>query len=327
MTDVRRPIMIVCAGRSGSTVYYRMLSRHRDTGFLSTYNEAFPSQTWLSVLSRLYEQPMLGPIRDHRVFPKPFSPYTFWQQFLPDIARHDRPPGPDEIPDDAMNAARRTISRVLAYQGKTRFVFKVTGWARMALFDKIFPDIRFIWLSRNPIDVVSSWLRVGRLNVTSAPDSEDWEWGDVPGRLLQTWREMGGGPLLSAAVKTELDLADIRRNMKLFPGRCLECRYEDLVRRPLECMRETLAFCDLQWDDDFESIVRTTELHHNVDKWRKYLSVEDGDLVKEFFSRCDGRRRSGQARVTGPCAPVPTRPPVPRHVVGLDCRKPTGIEV
>ena len=78
MIEVRRPIMIVCARRSGSTVYYRMLSRHKDTGFLSTYNQAFPSQTWLSVFSRLYQQPMVGKIRDHRVFPKPFSPYAWF---------------------------------------------------------------------------------------------------------------------------------------------------------------------------------------------------------------------------------------------------------
>ena len=280
-----------------------------------------------TVFSRLYQQPMVGKIRDHRVFPKPFSPYAFWQQFIPDIARHDTPPHPDRIPAEAIDAARRAISSVLAYQGKTRFVFKVTGWARQTLFDRIFPDPRFIWLSRNPIDVVSSWLQAGWLNVTTDPDSKDWEWGDVPERLLRTWRDMGGGPLLSAAVKTELDLTDIRRSVELFPGRCLECRYEDLVKRPLECMRETLEFCDLQWDDDFERTVRSTALHNNVDKWRKYLSAEDGDRLSQFFNRCDGPRRSRQARAKGPRVSAPVCASVPRRVSGLGSRGPTGEEM
>ena len=327
MTEVDRPIMIACAGRSGSTVFYRMLSRHKHTGFLSTYNETLPSQTWLSIFSRLYEKRMVDAIRDHRLFPKPFSPYAFWRQFLPEIARHDKPPRPDDIPDEAIEPIRLTISRVLAYQGKTRFVFRVTGWARMAFFDRIFPDALFIWLNRNPIDVVSSWLRAGWLNVTSGPDSEHWEWGDVPEGLLQVWREMGGGPLLSAAVKTELDLADIRRNVELFPGRCLECRYEDLVRRPLECMKETLDFCDLRWDGDFERVVRSTEIHNGVDKWRRYLSVEEGELLNRFFERCDEQRMSTQGRVGGRCAAGPVRAPVPRRGLGLGCRRPTGGEV
>ncbi len=285
MTEIIKPIQIVCTGRSGSTMYYRMIARHKDVGWLSTLNQAFPSQVWLSAFAELYRWPIFNRIRDHRYFPKPFSPYHFWQQWLPDIARHDRPLYPEDVPESAIEPIRNTIARVLWLQRKSRFVFKVTGWARMAYFQRIFPDLRFIYIMRNPVDVVSSWIRVGRLNVTAAVDSPEWEWGEVPESHFRVWRDMGGGPLLSAAMKTQLDIDDIRRNIAMFPGRCYELRYEDLVRDPHRYMRETLEFCELEWYDGFEKVIQTTAVLNLENKWKKHLTEEQGRLLHEFFER------------------------------------------
>jgi len=91
MTEIKNPIMIVCTGRSGSTMYYRQLARHKDVGWLSTYNEFLPKQIWLSKVSNSYRMKIFDKIKNQKLFPKPFSPYHFWEQFLPGIARHDRP--------------------------------------------------------------------------------------------------------------------------------------------------------------------------------------------------------------------------------------------
>ncbi|NIM61440.1 MAG: hypothetical protein GTO30_07225, partial [Acidobacteria bacterium] len=61
------------------------------------------------------------------------------------------------------------------YQGRTRFLLKVTGWARMAYFARVFPDIRFLYLKRQPISIVASWLKAGWLNVTGEIGSDQWE--------------------------------------------------------------------------------------------------------------------------------------------------------
>lgn len=227
-TEIREPIMIVCTGRSGSTVFYRMLALHRDVGWLSTYNQVFPSQTWLSTFSLLYEWQILARVRNAFFFPKPYSPYTFWGRYLPGITRHDRPLYPEDVPEESIEPLRRKIAKVLRYQRKSRFLMKVTGWARMAYFDRLFGDTIFIYLKRNPLDVVASWIKEDRLNVTTELDSEKWEWGAVPERYRALSLELGGGPHLSAAVKTQLDLDDIRENIARFPGRCFELGYEQL---------------------------------------------------------------------------------------------------
>ncbi len=284
--EIKKPIFIVCAGRSGSTMYYRVLARHNNLGWLSTYNHVFPSQTWLSILSRLYGKKLFGKLKDAYYFPKPFSPYRFWERYLPGIARHDRPLMPQDVPEEAIAPLRRTIDKVLKYQGKKRFLTKVTGWARMAYFDRIFPDTLFIYLKRKPIAVVASWLKEAQwLNVTGDIDSEDWEWGTVPETYRQIRKELGGGPFLSAAVKVQLDIDDLRRNVAQFPGRCYELNYEDLVVEPHKYFRETLEFCELPWDEDFAKVIDTAGIRNYADKWKRQLSAEDASLIQEFFAR------------------------------------------
>jgi len=283
--EIKKPIMIACAGRSGSTLYYRLLARHKDLGWLSTYNQVFPSQTWLSIFSRLYGIKIFDRIKHSYFFPKPFSPYKFWEQYLPGITRHDRPLMPEDVPDESIEPLRNTIAKVLKYQHKKRFLMKVTGWARMAYFNRIFPDAFFIYLKREPISVISSWVNAGWLNMTSELDSEAWEWGEVPAAYREIYKELGGGPLLSAAVKTQLDIDDLRRNAALFSGRCYQLNYEDLVAEPHKYLRETLEFCELDWDEDFENVINAARIRNYTTKWKQYLSEDEGYRVLQFFER------------------------------------------
>lgn len=285
--------MITCTGRSGSTVFYRILARHRDVGFLSTLNQQFPSQPWLAIFSRLYPMRVFNRIRDHRLFPKPFSPYNFWQQYLPGITRHDRPLVPEDVPKTSIEPLRKTVARILKLQGKQRFLLKVTGWSRMAYFERIFPGLRFIYLKRHPRDVVSSWIQAGWLNVTAAPDSEKWEWGKIPDEYLRIWRDLGQKPILAAAIKTQLDIDDIRQNMVLFPGRCTELNYEDFVKDPTGSLREVLKFCELEWYPGFEDLIKNTQIYNYADKWKKFMSEEEGELIAEFYRRVRSNKRQG----------------------------------
>jgi hypothetical protein len=180
---------------------------------------------------------------------------------------------------------RRAISRIVRYQGKPRFLMKVTGWARMAYFDRVFPDALFIYLRRDPVSVVESWVRAGWLNVTSEVDSEGWEWGRVPEAYLRLWKDLGGGPMLSAAVKTQLDMDDLRANAAMFPGRCFELSYEDLIADPVHWLKRTASFCGLPWSEQFEATVRSTIVHNHAQRWRKFLSDEDGHRLRTFFTQ------------------------------------------
>lgn len=284
---LREPIVIVSPGRSGSTMLYRLLARHPALGWLGTYQDVAPALPRLAALNRLYARPAFARMRDERWFPKPFSPYRFWQRYLPDIARHDRPLVADDVPPDAIEPLRRTIACALRYQGKPRFLMKVTGWARITYFDRIFPDARFLYLRRDPLSVVESWMRAGWLNVTGEVGSDDWEWGAVPSEYMDVWNDLGGGPLLSAAMKTQLDIDDIRRNVAMLPHRCHEVSYEQLVSQPVACVRALARFCALQWSEEFERVIEATVVRDYSERWRRSLSEEDAETVRSFFRRIE----------------------------------------
>ncbi len=80
--------------------------------------------------------------------------------------------------------------------------------------------------------MVSSWVQARWVDVTSSLDSAQWQWGRVPTAYRRLWDELGGDPILSACVKIQLDLDDIRENTKRFKARCFGLQYEDLIPEP-----------------------------------------------------------------------------------------------
>jgi Sulfotransferase family len=296
--DPSKTITIVGTGRCGSTLLHRLLARHDDVGWLSTFNEVFPEQSWLSIFSALYRWPLPTRIRHAKAFPKPFEAYRFWDHYLPGFSRRDRPLTADDVPDDGIRPVRDAAARIVRFQRKSHFLIKVTGWSRVAYLDRIYPNGRFISLRRDPRAVVSSWVKAGWLDVVSPPDGEKWQWGSVPAGYYEVWRELGGDPLLSVALKMRLDLDDIARNLELVPGRGYELWYEDMIENPHPSLRAICDFAGLPWTRRFEKIVDRMGFHDYTGKWRRHLTEEQGDLVLEFLRRTDSLAESPPSLVT-----------------------------
>jgi hypothetical protein len=289
------PIFIAGTGRCGSTVFYRILARHPETGWLSTFNEVLPGQPWLSVFSNLYRTRLPERVRHARAFPKPFEPYRFWEHYLPGFSSRDRAPTAEDVPEERVELVRRVVAQVLRAQRRPRFLAKVTGWSRIGYLNRIFPDARFIVLKREHRAVVSSWAQAGWLDVTSELDSDRWQWGEVPEHYRRLWRELGGGPILSAAVKVQLDLDDIDRNVQRVPDRCYELRFEELISCPGESLRAVTEFCGLSWGAKWDAEVSRLRFYDPSGKWKRYLSEQEGERILEFFARARDLRPASAA--------------------------------
>ena len=283
----QRPLIVVGTGRCGSTFLHRLLAFHDELGWLSTFNETLPRQQWLSVFSRLYAAPLPGRLKEMRAFPKPFEAYRFWESYLPGFSRRQSPQVPGEIDAAMIEPVREATRRILRFHGRDRLLVKVTGWARMAYFDRIYPDARFVFLQRDPRSVVSSWIKAGWLDVTSAPDTTSWQWGEVPEDYLAAWSDLGGGPQLSTALKIRLDLDDIAANSALLSGRVHELTYEKLITEPEPALQEICRFAELPWTPGFARTVERTEFYDSTKTWQKHLTDAEGDRVLEFMRRTD----------------------------------------
>jgi hypothetical protein len=283
-----RPIVMVGTGRCGSTMLHRLLARHDHLGWLSTLNEVLPTQAWLSRFANVYRWPALSlKTRHAKVFPKPFECYRYWEHFLPGFSRRDRPQVAADVVEAGIEACNRSLEKILRAQGRDRILVKVTGWSRVAYFDRLLPKPLFVALHREHRAVVSSWVQAGWLDVTSGLDDEGWQWGEVPPAYEQVWRDLGATPILSAALKIQLDLDDIRRNLPLVPGRAYEMQYEDLIANPVATLKALLEFCQLPWTPQFEDEVARMKFYNPANKWKQYLSEEQGECILEFFQRCE----------------------------------------
>ena len=266
---------------------HRLLSRHEQVGWLSTWNETFPTQTWLSAASNLYRAPLSDRIKEAKAFPKPYEAYDFWEHDLPGFSRRDRPQTAVDVHEPGIQPVRQATAQVLRRQRRARLLVKVTGWSRIAYFDRIYPDARFISLRRDPRAVVSSWIKAGWLDTTSPPDSPEWQWGHVEPSLLEAWKDLGGGPVLSAALKIHLDLADVASNLAMVPGRSTEIWYEDVIREPEPALRALCTFAGLDWTPGFASEVKLMGFYDPSGKWRRHLTEADGERILEFLRRAD----------------------------------------
>jgi hypothetical protein len=130
-------------------------------------------------------------------------------------------------------------------------------------------------------------VKAGWLDVTSPPDSEGWQWGEVPPDYYEVWRELGGSPILSVALKIRLDLDDIARNMALFPDRSHELWYEDLISSPEATLRAICEFADLDWTPGFAQVVRAMSFYDSTRRWTRHLTEEQGNVVLEFLKRTE----------------------------------------
>ncbi|UJA19993.1 sulfotransferase [Thermoleophilia bacterium SCSIO 60948] len=291
-TDAGReaPLIIVGTGRCGSTLLHRLLAEHEQLAWISPYNEVMPERTSLGVLSNLYRLPLSTRVRHAKVFPKPYEAYRFWEHYMPGFSRRESPLEASDVPEEGARRVRVAADRLVRAQGGRRLLVKVTGWSRMAYFDRVFPGATFIHLKRDPRSVVSSWMQAGWLNVTRAPDTPGWEWGAVPGAYMAAWSELGGDAIMSAALKIRLDLDDIEANDALLPNPTLETSYEDLVGAPVETLRGIVRETGLDWTPAFERRIARRSFYDSRERWREHLSDEDGDRVVEFMNRANSVR-------------------------------------
>jgi hypothetical protein len=226
-------------GRSGSTILGKVLSMHREAGFL---NE--PKVIWFTVDPKedvngnFYE----GPAR-----------YRF-------------------TPEDASPTARRRIRGIygwyLALTRSRRIVDKNPEVVyRVPYIRELFPDARFLFLVRNGWDTVYSttaWSKREGREVKGVV--EDWWGADQRKWKFVLEQLVPSDPLLSprqaeiekftrhedmAAVEWTLGAREGLQWLEKLPQSVHLVHYENLTGKPVETLKALLDFCELPDDDVF----------------------------------------------------------------------------
>lgn len=143
----------------------------------------------------------------------------------------------------ALDYVRRTVGALMAAgtaaRGKKIWCEKSPqNWTHLPLLEKIFPDARFILISRNCLDVVHSCLELVWLSDRLLPELAAYILRTpdrLPAALARYW------------IDTNHRILECERRTG---NRFHRVRYEDIVARPSETLRALFASLGLSWSDD-----------------------------------------------------------------------------
>ncbi len=231
-----RPLFIFGTGRSGTTVLGKILSMHREVGWLN-------------------------------------EPKLMWHVALPNEDLNGNYTGTPAryrlTAEDASAQVKQAMNnQYAAYLQTTRNSRVLDKYPelifRAAFIKELFPDARFLLLIRNGYATCSSIARWSATHgKTTNAHSVDWwgsndrKWHLLVEQIVRQDSELGsyadsikamGDQTARAAVEWILTMQEGLRLLSEYPDATLTVRYEKLTGHPGTCVADILEFCELQRD-------------------------------------------------------------------------------
>jgi hypothetical protein len=257
-------VFLVGAGRSGTTLLYKLLCLHPAVAYISNYEnrlEWFPdgiaaravswrleekSRAWFNSSGNAYftNRPLLK-----KAFPTPHEGESIFEACGVPLfpARGDRP---DE---QTARRLRARFDRIRRRAGASTFLSKRTANnRRIEYLSAIFPDARFVHLVRDGRDVARSLASVAW-----------WDrhrvWWD--GRTALEM-EQSGEPRLSICARNWVrEFEEVRTQLAAIdPTSSMELRYETLLQDPVRQLEKVLQFIGLERLACFRATIRSLKL-------------------------------------------------------------------
>ncbi len=237
LKKVEKPIFILGTGRSGTTILGIVLSMHRDVGFL---NE--PKALWHAIHPR---EDLIGS------YDRNNAQYRLYAA---------------DAPHAVAQTAHRLYGAYLSASFSHRVVDKYPELIfRVPFVRTIFPDAKFLFLTRNGWDTchsISHWS--DRLGQQTENDTHDWwganrqKWnllmeGIIPehadlaphAQQIRSWTKQ----MDMAATEWLVSMREGLSLLKQFPDDVMQVRYETLCQAPQQTIKQIIEFLELSEDD------------------------------------------------------------------------------
>lgn len=276
-------VFLVGAGRSGTTLLYKLLCLHPDVAYISNYESRlgwFPDgvaarvahrrldhklRAWFSHGGNAYftDRPLLM-----KVFPTPHEGESVFEACGVPLF-----PARGELPDArTARLLRGRFDRIRRRAGARTFISKRTANnRRIRYLQAIFPDARFVHLVRDGRDVARSLASVSWWDMHRI-------WWD--GRTALEMQNAGEARLAICARNWVREFEEVRAQLaSVDPSRVMELRYEALLQDPIQHLDKVLQFLGLEPLDCFRAAIRSLNLRTAPPAWKSKLDPHQLDCV------------------------------------------------
>ena len=279
-----KPILIVGAPGSGTTLLYQILSSHRDLAYMThnIFRAGLLRYGRLLGYSRKAQLILQNLIHRDPASTLPHEADGFWMNYMGYYNYMTE----NDYTEEMSAFFRKKIVTVQNLWRRPRFVNKnLQNSFRVRLLNSIFPDAKFIHIIRDGRAVAFSILNKKVDGATSPILLVGFK--DILGDKYQ--------PELSELYNYGLAWAEYvtkaREASAVARGRYYEVRYENLVREPYKELRNIIDFCELDWYNKFEEKIPPTQ--NMNEKWKQKASKEQRIELEE--STFDLRKTLGMA--------------------------------
>jgi hypothetical protein len=270
-----KPILIIGAPGSGTTLLHQTLCSHRDVAYI-THNILRAGtlrhgrlvgdrrRALLMLQNLIHRDPASNNPLGDALWIKYFGDYNYMTE--------------KDYSEEMADYFRKKVLQVQNLWGRPRFVDKtLVNCFRVRLLNSIFPDAKFIHTIRDGRAVAFSILN----KIEIAGDRFalfDVGFKDILGNKYKPDRSelYNYGLAWAEFVRKGREANAVAQN------RYYEVRYEKLVTEPYDELRNIVDFCELDWFSEFEEKIPPTQ--NMNEKWKQKASKEQRiDLEESTF--------------------------------------------
>lgn len=261
---LEKPIIFFGTGRSGTTIISDAILQHEDLAWHSNYQELFPKLVGVNYMRRLFDNKFWRKrginTQNHKGFInymlfRPIERYNFWESITGpriDFSRGfllNEKATPEEVAK-----MREFFAKMVKYQGRKRLAFKITGPARMEYLMSIFPDAQFVYVTREPVATIRSWMEVAWND--KIVNQLWWTGAYSPEELKQAESLSSSAPLFAAFQYKKLMETTEHEIQKMNPD-IYTGSYEEFVKGPSAFLHNILSFLNLPKSNLVEEFITT----------------------------------------------------------------------
>jgi hypothetical protein len=280
---VDRPVFITGLGRSGTTIIHTLLSKHPNANWLSLLVAKFPNRLFLNRwLMWALDIPLLNVYLKWRFVP--LENYPFWDYYYGGFGYPGRDLFSSDVDESTKKSIRRAFSQLIVRR-KNRILIKITGAPRISFLHAIFPDAKFIHVTRDGRAVVASRMK--------APFWNGWRgwrgfslWPErMPVHYEQEWERHGHSFVALAGIEWKAHIDQMKYVRQQFPNiNILEVKYETFCSDPVRQLQEIAKFCELDWSASFEKRMKQQYVSSENSKWQIQFTEEQQAVLQDVLA-------------------------------------------